>query len=144
MDIKRETKKSCGARIANGFRTNETNSPVAMDFAQTSCMELAWIGSAQTGKAKIMRTIDADELMNALRDAFTEEENDHHFLAEEWWWAPTVRKVINNVPVLDVTPIVRCKDCTNRDRWGCPWWKDEPRPEDWYCADGERRTDEAD
>lgn len=35
--------------------------------------------------------------------------------------------------------IVRCGECATRDKWGCPWWKDEARPDDWYCADGERR-----
>lgn len=35
--------------------------------------------------------------------------------------------------------IVRCGECATRDKWGCPWWKDEVRPDDWFCADGERR-----
>ena len=39
-------------------------------------------------------------------------------------------------------PLVRCKDCKNRNTLYC--FKDEQgfgTDEDWFCADGERRTE---
>jgi len=33
--------------------------------------------------------------------------------------------------------IVRCKDCKRKDTLSCP--KAPVRPDDWFCADGERR-----
>ena len=33
--------------------------------------------------------------------------------------------------------IVRCKDCKRKDTLSCP--KAPKRPDDWFCADGERR-----
>ena len=36
-----------------------------------------------------------------------------------------------------VSKLVRCKDCKRKDTLSCP--KAPKRPDDWYCADGERR-----
>ena len=38
----------------------------------------------------------------------------------------------------ETDPIVRCKDCKHKGGFGCPWWKGEDIPDDWYCANGER------
>ena len=46
----------------------------------------------------------------------------------------------------NITPlpvVVRCKDCKKRDSWEC-WQYFFGRikiPDDWYCADGERKSD---
>lgn len=47
---------------------------------------------------------------------------------------------IENLPALDVQPVVRCKDCAKRDRaFMCPpmYFGFYPH-DDWYCADGVR------
>jgi len=38
--------------------------------------------------------------------------------------------------------LVRCKDCKHKGGFGCPWWKGEIIPPEWYCANGEREDDE--
>lgn len=36
--------------------------------------------------------------------------------------------------------IVRCKDCTFRNEINCPqYYRRSELPDDWYCADGERK-----
>ncbi len=42
----------------------------------------------------------------------------------------------------DVVKVVRCKDCKHKGGFGCPWWKGEDIPTDWYCANGERKDNE--
>jgi len=49
------------------------------------------------------------------------------------------KRLILQSPDVEVVSVVRCGECATRDKWGCPWWKDEARPDDWFCADGERR-----
>lgn len=60
-----------------------------------------------------------------------------------------VREKIRALPTVDAVPVVRCKECK--------WWKkyrtdndwglcekhdiDHPCNCDWFCADGERRTE---
>lgn len=39
--------------------------------------------------------------------------------------------------------IVRCKDCKKRYTKFCPDVDSPTRADDWFCADGERRTDDA-
>lgn len=41
-----------------------------------------------------------------------------------------------------VGELVRCKDCKHKGGFGCPWWKGEDIPNDWYCANGEKKDDE--
>jgi hypothetical protein len=45
----------------------------------------------------------------------------------------------------DAIPVVRCKDCKYYDYFnGCMSWHDvNSNNDNWYCADGERRTDDA-
>lgn len=53
------------------------------------------------------------------------------------------RMAIANAPTADVVEVVRCKDCVKRNIcrttniWAVP-----PR-DDWFCADGKRRTEDA-
>jgi len=49
-------------------------------------------------------------------------------------------------PTIDAVPVVRCKDCKNGEPGACGdgidcdgVWHDD----DWFCADGKRRTDDA-
>ena len=58
---------------------------------------------------------------------------------------------IDNAPTIDAVPVVRCKDCQNWEAhlFGadgdcyCPF-VDHYTTGDWFCADGERKDDEAD
>ena len=64
--------------------------------------------------------------------------------AEAWAMIPKLDKDKTGC-VLELHPIVLCKNCKHRDpddgrcecghgiRWGLP------RPDDWFCADGERK-----
>ena len=51
-------------------------------------------------------------------------------------------EALNALPAADVVEVVRCKDCKNDGNIICPWWKEEPRPDDFFCANGERRADD--
>jgi hypothetical protein len=78
-----------------------------------------------------MRLIDAD----ALADALFEQRKNY----PQW-----VANTIGEMPVIDAVQIVRCKDCKKRDSWEC-WQYFLGRlkiPDDWYCADGERKGSE--
>jgi len=52
---------------------------------------------------------------------------------------------IEIVPSVDAVPVVRCKHCKyRRDPLRCQMDSEGmPTPDDWYCADGERRDDDA-
>ena len=60
------------------------------------------------------------------------------------------QRVIANVPAVDAVPVVRCKDCKHRDPEDkkCDYGGMEvqglffPRPDNWFCADGERRDED--
>ena len=60
-----------------------------------------------------------------------------------------VRHVIQTAPAEDVEPVVRCKDCLNRMRndrdnlWWCMHTGYRCNDDNWYCAGGKRRTDDA-
>ena len=41
-----------------------------------------------------------------------------------------------NAALEEQAEIVRCKDCKRKDTLSCP--KAPKRPDDWFCADGER------
>lgn len=54
-----------------------------------------------------------------------------------------IRHAINAVPAADVVEVVRCKDCAVlHNKWlGCPSLNGEIPPPDFYCARGERKSD---
>lgn len=84
--------------------------------------------------------------------------------ADDWdgGYSPTreqyIRQHMGNVPTVDAVPVVRCKDCKHR---GYLIGKEKKYPDDvckaqcydnyyswipgddWYCANGERREDDA-
>ena len=75
-----------------------------------------------------MRLIDADVLADAL---FEKRKN-----YPKW-----VEDVIGDMP----DAIIRCKDCKKRNSWEC-WQYFFGRikiPDDWFCADGEKRDKNA-
>lgn len=58
-------------------------------------------------------------------------------------------EVLKQVPAVDAVPVVRCGDCKHRDPEDkkCDYGGMAvqglffPRPDNWFCADGERRDD---
>ena len=49
------------------------------------------------------------------------------------------------MPTVDAVPVVRCRECLWRHDDSSPMWlpcMERETPDDWFCADGERRTDE--
>lgn len=69
--------------------------------------------------------------------------------AEEFWAYPEEKMldwITSDATTADVFPVVRCKECWKRnDEDFCPLVSDNCYPptlsDDWFCADGERRTD---
>lgn len=62
-----------------------------------------------------------------------------------------VKQIIDDAPTVDAVPVVRCKDC----KYVCDYTDIYPKSEgykcikngkfhdeNWYCADGERKTDD--
>lgn len=88
------------------------------------------------------------ELMNAAREMDNEEMYGQKSAAFSVF--VEAKLTLDAMPTVDAVPVVRCREC----RW---WSKDEPddeygycyngkiiggTKENWYCADGERRSDE--
>ena len=106
-----------------------------------------------------MRLIDADELIADCQLA--QKQADRHGrefanafysgggdISTEWW---CVEDMIENAPTVDAVEVVRCKDCkyahmtyAGECKYCDIWFPDEPAYADgtFYCAAGERRTDE--
>lgn len=76
-----------------------------------------------------MRLIDA----GPLEELFKKMANDR----AGTWSGPayiTALQRVKAAPTVDAEPVVRCRDCTNRH---CSEYC-ECRPDDFFCADGER------
>lgn len=84
-----------------------------------------------------MRLIDADAL--PVHKAYC---------VDEAGWGTNFYVVdksdIDNAPTIDAVPVVRCKDCVYNENGSCTKSEDcdlDYRP-DYFCADGERRSDD--
>ena len=58
-------------------------------------------------------------------------------------------RALSEMPTVDAVPVVRCGECIHRYVDGenvrfnvCELNHNKVQADDWYCADGERRTDE--
>ena len=86
-----------------------------------------------------------DDLISMAAAVMGGEELTDAELIEEIRKAPITLK-----PNVDAAPVVRCKDCKYRDPEDkkCDYGGMAvqglffPRPDDWYCADGERRNND--
>lgn len=74
------------------------------------------------------RYIDADELWESAETCL---ETTGAFQA-----------LIESMPTVDAVPVVRCKDCKKRYTPWCFAHRHGESKDDFYCADGERGTDE--
>lgn len=51
---------------------------------------------------------------------------------------------LDELESVDAVPVVRCRDCLWRHDDSSPAWlpcMERETPNDWFCADGERRSD---
>ena len=89
------------------------------------------------------------ELMNAAREMDNEEMYGQKSAAFSVF--VEAKLTLDAMPTVDAVPVVRCGECVHRDpedhRCDCgghEWLKGKvlPMPDEWFCADGERRTDE--
>ena len=90
-----------------------------------------------------MRLIDADDLVAKIMMDAPDFLDGGSSITKAFIMAMVRTKIAT--PTIDAVPIVRCKDCKHRDpedgrcdsghgiRWNLP------RPDDWFCADGERK-----
>lgn len=57
-----------------------------------------------------------------------------------------IRRVLRQVPAADAVEVVRCKDCIYNENGCCThseYYDDTRYRPDYFCADGERREDNA-
>ena len=84
-----------------------------------------------------MRLIDAAEAMKYITDEYNRKRTGDG-LRLAW-----IEKAINDAPTVDAVEVVRCKDCRHYNAgfecliegYGIE------RPKEWFCADGERRSE---
>ena len=94
------------------------------------------------------RYIDADALIETIRNLVdtmsvctsTEYCTGLRFMKKQ------AIEAVESAPTVDAVPVVRCRECkhTKDDGCGaiyCKIWDKWEMPEDFYCADGERRTE---
>ena len=59
------------------------------------------------------------------------------------WTRTLIRSWLDSAPTVDAVPVVRCKDCKHYDgKWCLLLDMVNSDMGDWFCAYGERRTDE--
>lgn len=90
-----------------------------------------------------MRLIDADDLLAKIQENAPGFMDSGSTITKAFIMAMINTKSV--APTIDAVPVVRCKDCKHRFN-GCCYNKESNRvnftehvPDDWYCADGERR-----
>lgn len=114
-----------------------------------------------------MRLIDADALIDEAMDRYCKECDKRKRIKSGKWRivyeigdvpcrACDVDNMVNDIesaPTVDAVPVVHCKDCKwwkreenhvgeNDDDFFCSFGQNKSYREDFYCADGERRTEE--
>ena len=75
---------------------------------------------------------------------------DADALKQEWEYIDGIpaftERDIDNASAVDAVPVVQCKDCKYAQHdtiFKDIWCDGKQRKPDWYCADGERRDDDA-
>ena len=87
------------------------------------------------------RLIDANEVICSMQMVIDEENNPNSLGCR------VMREIIKGLeltPTVDAVEVVRCKDCKfpiKDDMYGGYWCNGSRVPSNWYCADGERRTE---
>ena len=80
------------------------------------------------------RYIDADALKKRVSELIVPD-----------WTRTLIRSWLDSEPTVDAVPVVRCRECRWRHDDSSTMWlpcMEIKTLDDWFCADGERRTDE--
>lgn len=94
-----------------------------------------------------MRLIDADALLDAVQGAIDiMTEHGVNMMA-----ASVPMAIIKGTPTVDAAPVVRCRNCKHYNTNGCAdgfgWCEHSGNghgsTDNWFCADSERRGDDA-
>ena len=82
-----------------------------------------------------MDYINKEKLLEEMTVNVLPKDAQHLYLA--------MRGMVRNAPTADVVEVVRCKDCSvPHNKWtGCPHLNGLIPPPNFYCAKGERSTD---
>lgn len=80
------------------------------------------------------RLIDANEMMMRVNGHGTNKYGVLHDV--------DIRAFINEQPTVDAVQVVRCRECIHQMTCGFVSGRPYKYRADWFCADGERRTDE--
>lgn len=100
-----------------------------------------------------MRLIDADAFPNKLKEMMIQIDKNRGEPEEDWFLygfdefviALDVIDLVKKMPTVDAVEVVHCKDCKYAQKGlfsktlSCRVWGDKFLPEDWFCADGEKR-----
>ena len=83
------------------------------------------------------RLIDANALLELVQFRLPIDNQNAEVIAG---CVDITRRLIQNAPTVDAVEVVRCKDCKHYMTIHCTC-DGCCISDDWYCADGERRTD---
>lgn len=86
------------------------------------------------------RLIDANALFGAIEEmeiiGTMDNENDAAISQS------AVLDIVFAAPPVYAVPVVRCLECTFHNEINCPlYYRRNELSDDWFCADGERRTE---
>lgn len=94
-----------------------------------------------------MRLIDADKLCEDLLERWHIADKEKEDLIRVVM-ADVVTPIVVNQKTIDAVEVVRCKDCKHRFVDGenvrfncCELNHNKVQSDDWFCADGERRSE---
>lgn len=101
---------------------------------------------------------DIGNIINTITTKVTETQDEFIFQTISDWWSDKTQRIISKQELIDALTLnkklVRCKDCKHRGNSkkcvlsAISEEKDSPlfildNRGNWFCADGERRTDDA-
>jgi hypothetical protein len=93
------------------------------------------------------RCIDADALIEYLKKMWGRWDEDDWYEAQAKDAMKDDIEIVNKQPTVDAVPVVLCRDCKYHEVFknGVNGWCNghgSPTDVTYFCADGERRTDE--
>ena len=75
-----------------------------------------------------MRLIDADQMLADEKEAYyaaRQKIDDITLWRANYLVHHKIKKLIDDTPTINAVPVVRCKDCRNRERKSAEWIKDD-------------------
>jgi hypothetical protein len=93
-----------------------------------------------------MRLIDADAYQEVLEDLYRVRVDWRNDTSDERRGLDVAMCALAEAPTIDAVPVVRCGECKHRFVDGdnvrynvCTLNHNKVQPDDWFCADGERK-----